>query len=315
MKDCFGRNINYLRLSITDLCNYRCIYCMDSHGVKKREHSEILSIEELINISKVSVDCGINKIRITGGEPLVRKGVLDLCEGLKKINGLEELAITTNGSKLSEMAKDLKSAGVDRINISLDTLDKDKFEKITRIGNLDEVLDGIDAVVHAGFNNTKINVVLMRGINDDEIETFVKYTKDNPVSVRFIELMPIGPSKEWYDNRYISTEEVIKRVPELIEAGKDGVSRVYKLGEAIGTVGLISPISNCFCKECNRLRVTADGRLLPCLHSDLEYNVRALSDKELMETFHTAINNKPVSHHIVENHTSDNNDYMNKIGG
>ena len=315
MQDKYGRNINYLRLSITDLCNYRCIYCMDSDGVKKRDHSDILSIEELINIGEVAVECGINKIRITGGEPLVRGGVLKLLEGLKGINGLDELVITTNGAKLSDMAMDLKAVGVDRLNISLDTLNEEKFKKITRIGSLSEVLNGIEAANKAGFKNTKINVVLMAQINDDEIEDFVNLTRNNPVSVRFIELMPIGPSKEWYDERYVSTDEVIKRVPELIALKKDGVSNVYKLKDAIGTVGLISPISNCFCGQCNRLRITSDGRLRPCLHSDLEYNVRGLSNTELADIFRIAVNNKPNSHHIVEKHTSDSSDYMHKIGG
>lgn len=315
MKDNYGRDINYLRLSITDLCNYRCIYCMDSEGILKREHSDILSIEELINIGKIAVECGINKIRLTGGEPLVRKGVLQLCEGLKAINGLEELVLTTNGSRLSEMAKELKAAGVDRINISLDTLNEEKFKKITRIGSLEDVRKGINESINAGFKDIKINVVLMAGINDDEIDDFIDITRNRAVNVRFIELMPLGPCKDWYDERFISTNIVTQKVPELKLVKKDGVANIYKLNDAIGTVGLISPITNIFCKQCNRLRVTADGRLIPCLHSDLEYKIRGLSDKELREAFHTAIKNKPCSHNIVEKHTSDNRDYMNKIGG
>lgn len=315
MQDNYGRNINYLRLSITDLCNYRCVYCMNSDGVKKFDHSEILSIEELTNISKAAISCGIEKIRITGGEPLVRKGILTLCNNLKSINGLKELTLTTNGAKLSEMAMDLKQAGVDRLNISLDTLKEDRFKKITRIGSLDEVLKGIEAARNAGFGNTKINVVLMAGINDDEIEDFVSITRDNEVSVRFIELMPIGPCKDTYDSLFVSTNEVIKRCPDLMPVRQDGVSKVYRLDGAKGSVGLISPISKCFCEGCNRLRVTADGRLLPCLHSNLQYNVRGLTEDELIKAFHVAINNKPKSHHIVEKHVSDNDDYMHKIGG
>lgn len=315
MQDKYSRNINYLRLSITDLCNYRCIYCMDSDGVKKRDHSEILSIEELINIGKIAVECGVNKIRITGGEPLVRKGVLELCKGIKAVNGLDELAITTNGAKLSEMAMDLKLAGVDRLNISLDTLNEDKYKKITRIGSLNEVIDGIKAADKAGFKNTKINVVLMAGINDDEIEDFINITRDNPISVRFIELMPIGPSKRWYSKRFMSTDEVLKKVPDLQHLEHDGVADMYKLSGALGSVGLISPVSHIFCGECNRLRVTADGRVLPCLHSNLEYNVKGLSTMEIKEVLIDAINNKPLRHHIVENHTSDNLSYMQTIGG
>lgn len=315
MKDNYGREINYLRLSITDLCNYRCVYCMDSDGVKKLEHSDILSIEELINISKIAVECGINKIRLTGGEPLVRKGVLQLCEGLKTINGLEELVLTTNGAKLSEMAGDLKSAGVDRINISLDTLNEDKFRKITRIGCLEEVLKGMEEAIKVGFKDIKLNVVLMAGINDDEIEDFVALTKNNELSVRFIELMPIGPCKDHYDERFISNNIVIEKIPDLRFVRKDGVANIYKLEDSVGTVGLISPITDIFCEQCNRLRVTADGRLLPCLHSDLEYNIRGLSDQELKDALATAIKNKPCGHNIAEKHASDNPDYMNKIGG
>lgn len=315
MQDKYGRNINYLRLSITDVCNYRCMYCMDSDSEIKRNHGELLSLKEIINIGKAAVDCGINKIRLTGGEPLLRTDILELCEGLRSIDGLDELAITTNGAMLSEMAYDLKSSGVDRINISLDTLNEDKFKTITRTGSLKEVLNGVEETIKVGFNNTKINVVLMAGINDDEIKDFVNLTKDKPVSVRFIELMPLGPCKAWYEDRFISTETVIKEVPELTATMCDGVSNVYKLGDATGTVGLISPISNCFCERCNRLRVTSDGRLLPCLHSDLEYNIKGLSNRDLVDAFYLAINNKPVSHHIAETHTSDNSDYMNNIGG
>lgn len=315
MKDNYGRDINYLRLSITDLCNYRCIYCMDGEGIKKSVKSELLSIEELTNISKIAVECGINKIRLTGGEPLVRKGVLQLCEGLKSINGLNELVLTTNGAKLSEMARSLKDAGVDRVNISLDTLNEDKFRKITRTGCLGDVLKGIREAINAGFEDIKINVVLMAGINDDEIKKFIDFTKDNPVHIRFIELMPIGPCKKWYDERYVSTNIVTETVPDLVPIKRDGVANVYKLMDAEGTVGLISPITNIFCSECNRLRVTADGRLLPCLHSDLEYRIRGLANNELKEVFYTAIKNKPCSHNIVERHTSDNSDYMHEIGG
>lgn len=315
MQDSYGRNINYLRLSITDSCNYRCVYCMDSDDAKKRKCRDILSIEELINIGKAAVNCGIDKIRITGGEPLLRKDILSLCEGLKAIDGLKELTLTTNGARLSEMAKDLRAAGVDRLNISLDTLKEERFKEITRTGSLDEVLKGIEASVNAGFTNTKINVVLMAGINDDEIEDFVNLTMNNPVSIRFIEFMPIGPYKERYDERFISTNAVLEKVPELIPVNRDGVANIFKLEGAMGTVGLISPVTNCFCDECNRLRITADGRLLPCLHSDMEYNVRGMSNKELIDTFYLAIKNKPRKHHIVENHISDNSDYMNNIGG
>ena len=283
--------------------------------VNENAQGGLLSIEELLIIGRTAIDCGINKIRLTGGEPLVRSDVLKLCEGLKSINGLDELNITTNGARLYEMASDLKDTGVDRINISLDTLNEEKYRKITRIGSIDKVLNGLEEAQKVGFKDTKINVVLMAGVNDDEIKDFVNITKNYPVGVRFIELMPIGASKEWYDERYISTNTVLERVPELSEIGKSGVSRVYKLKDALGTVGLISPISQCFCNECNRLRITSDGRLLPCLHSSLQYNIRGLSVNELIDVFNLAIKNKPEGHHIAKNHESDNKDYMNIIGG
>lgn len=315
MLDSYGRNIDYLRLSVTDACNYKCIYCMNSEGISRHNHCNVLSIEELINISKIAVDCGIRKIRITGGEPLLYEGIINLCVGLKSINGLEELSLTTNGSKLFTMSKALKNAGVDRLNISLDTLNEEKFKTITRNGNLKEVLQGLDAAVSHGFTNIKINVVLMKGINDDEIASFCNLTKKYPIQVRFIELMPIGPCKEGYKDKFVSTNAVLEALPELKAENKDGVARMYKLDNALGSVGLISPITNYFCEECNRLRVTSEGQLLPCLHSDLKYDLRGFSNQEIRNTICTAMKNKPKRHNISINNNSDNKSFMNQIGG
>lgn len=321
MQDQFGRPIEYLRMSVTDLCNYRCQYCMGADGVVKRDHSEVLSIEELIQVGKLAVDCGIKKIRITGGEPLVRKGIIDLCKGLKAIDGLEELSITTNGALLSQYANDLKLAGVDRLNISLDTLKEDRFQEITRLGSLQDVLDGIDAAIATGFSNLKINVVLMGGINDDEIADFVAFTIQKPIHVRFIELMPIGVCKDWEKSRFIPADIVLKKVPELVAVGTDGVSETFRLASvdgverALGTIGLIRPMTKCFCAKCNRLRVTADGRVLPCLHSDLEYQLKGLSELEQKKVIEQAIQSKPQRHHLNEYCSSNRLDCMHQIGG
>lgn len=315
MLDSFGRDINYLRLSVTDTCNYRCEYCMDSGTSNGSRHGDALSTREFINICDAAIECGIKKIRITGGEPLTRPGITDLCRGIRSLEGIEELAITTNGALLKEMAYELKTSGVDRINISLDTLNEEKYRKITATGELTEVLQGIDAAFKAGFSNIKVNVVLMGGINDDEIMDFVNLTVDNDISVRFIELMPIGPCVRWEDSRFISTDTVLKVVPKLVPIEKNGVARLYRLENSRGTVGLISPLSNRFCNECNRLRITADGRILPCLHSDIEYSIRNFSRQEIIDTICTAVNNKPRQHYINEKHISDNKDYMHNIGG
>ena len=262
MKDKFGRTIKYLRLSVTDLCNYRCIYCMDKYGVVKKRHNDILSIEELTDIAKAAYSLGISKIRLTGGEPLVRSGVVTLCRNIRAISDDIELGITTNGSLLPELAGELKEAGVDRLNISLDTLDKATFRSITRVGELDDTLNGIKAAKKAGFTDIKINTVLLGGINDGEIFDFIKLTKDEALHVRFIELMPLGVVKGWDKIRMISVrsiEEYLRQIADSITS--DGVARVYHLPGHKGTVGLISPMSKGFCASCDKIRVTADGKL------------------------------------------------------
>lgn len=315
MRDLTGRTIDYLRLSVTDLCNYRCLYCMGEDGICKKDHRDILSIEELAEIGRAAVACGVKKIRLTGGEPLVRRGILELCRQLRGLEGLEELTLTTNGALLPAMAADLKAAGVDRLNISLDTLDKERFRTITRLGRLGDVLEGLRAAEVAGFWGTKINTVLLGGINDADIPTLVGLTREKEISVRFIELMPMGPCAHWPRERFIGAGTVLEKVPALQPVGADGVAEVYQVPGWAGTVGLIRPMSHCFCEWCNRIRVTADGKLKPCLHSHREIPLRGLSGDALEQTIRSAVAEKPERHHLAEDHLSRSARNMNEIGG
>lgn len=314
MTDNYGRKIEYLRLSVTDLCNYRCIYCMSEDGVAKREHSDILSIEELTDIAAAAHSLGIRKIRLTGGEPLARRGILTLCANIRAISPDIELSLTTNGSLLPGMAEALRRAGVDRLNISLDTLDPDKFRRVTRLGELSDVLSGLDAAERAGFSGTKLNTVLMRGINDDEIIDFISLTESRDICARFIELMPLGVAKGWGAERYLSCAVVQAMLggAELIRT--DGVARVYRLPGYRGTVGLITPMSRRFCSRCDRIRVTADGRLKPCLHSGDEIDLRGLSGGELADAIREGVRRKPRCHTIGESGSLTARN-MNEIGG
>jgi cyclic pyranopterin phosphate synthase len=315
MKDDFGREIYYLRLSVTDLCNLRCVYCMPEEGVEKRCHSDILSVEEIEEIVRATVGCGIRKVRVTGGEPLVRKGIIEICRRIASIPEVEELCITTNGTLLPQYAQQLKEAGVSRLNISLDTMDSEKYQMITRNGSLKDVLSGIDAALKAGFDNIKINAVLMGGVNDAEIPELVELTRDKSINVRFIELMPIGECAGWSKERFISNAKVLEMAPALNEIGESGVAKLYRLPGGTGTVGLISPISSHFCPTCNRIRVTADGKLKPCLHSSDEVNLRGLHGQELVDKIKGAVHSKPKRHHLDEDAQSGSIRNMNEIGG
>ena len=315
MNDTLGRKITYLRLSVTDLCDLRCIYCMPEHGVPKRAHSEICSLEELCDMAAAAVSLGVRKVRITGGEPLIRRGVVSLCQMLRALPGLEELCLTTNGVRLPELAAPLREAGVDRLNISLDTLRPERYRSITRIGELSSVLRGLDAAEAAGFSHTKLNCVLMGGVNDDEIEDFVRLTQACPLSVRFIELMPMGACAKWEKAPFLPAGAVLDRVPELEPAGTDGVSRLYRIPGAAGTVGLIEPMSHAFCAECSRIRITADGKLKPCLHSDAELALRGLSGAELEAAIRRGILMKPARHRMDETGVTETHRGMFAIGG
>ena len=315
MEDKFQRNITYLRLSVTDLCNLRCVYCMPEDGVVKRSHTDILSIEEIEEMARASVACGVNKIRITGGEPLVRRGIVDICRRVAAIDGVRELCMTTNGILLPRYAKELKEAGVQRLNISLDTLNAEKYNKLTRIGTLDDALGGLAAAKDAGFDAIKLNVVLMGGINDDEIPAFVRLAEDNDLEVRFIELMPMGECDHWEEGAFIDGSTVLTAVPELQEIGTDGVAKTYGIPGRRGKVGLISPMSAHFCPVCNRIRITADGKLKPCLHSALEINLKGLHGPDLKDAIAAAMISKPQRHHLSVDNPSESLRNMNAIGG
>lgn len=313
MKDRFGRNITYLRISVTDLCNLRCKYCMPESGVESLCHSDILSIEEIVEIVKVASKNGIKKIRLTGGEPLVRRGFINLCKQISKIDEIEDIAITTNGVYLKEMADELFENKVRRINFSLDTLIKEKYNDITRRNDFDKMMESLFYAIKKDFK-VKINVVLIGGFNDDEIEDFVNLANKYDLEVRFIELMQIGETANWSKDKFVSNKIVLEKVPKLEFDGVSGVAKIYKIKGQKGRIGLISPISCSFCEDCNRIRLTSDGKLKPCLHSKDEINLKGLSGEELEEVFKRGIFEKPEKHHLEDGKSESARD-MNKIGG
>lgn len=315
MKDRYGRTIKYLRLSVTDLCNCRCVYCMGENGVPRLPHSAILSFEEIEEIVRAAVSLGVTKVRLTGGEPLVRRGIDELVRRLRGIEGVEELAMTTNGARLAEYAVRLKSAGLDRLNVSLDTLDPEKFRRITRIGELRDTLDGLDAARRAGFERIKLNTVLMGGVNDDEIAEIAALAKDGAFDVRFIELMPIGECTDWDRRRFLPAEWVLEYLPKGERVPSDGVAELWRPAGFRGTVGLIRPLSHRFCADCDRIRVTADGCLKPCLHSAREIPLRGKHGEALVRTIAEGMQTKPREHHMADGHASESRRGMNRIGG
>ena len=319
MKDKHGRTIDYLRISLTDRCNLRCLYCMPEEGVDQIAHDDILRIEEIERMVAVAADMGISRIRLTGGEPLVRKGVVDLVRAITATPGIESVAMTTNGILLPQAADALKEAGLSRVNISLDTLDADQFRMITRNGNLEDALEGIKAALRVGFKPVKINAVTVRSLDQDFL-AYAKLSIEHPLHVRFIEYMPVGESSGvdgcgWGKKDVISSEEVIDIINEQAQAeglgtlipadgGKPegwGPARYFTFKGALGTVGFISPLSRHFCAECNRLRLTADGKLRPCLFSDEEFDVRealrAGDDETVRLILKEVLWAKPDEHH------------------
>lgn len=309
--DNYNRHINYLRISLTDRCNLRCIYCMPKEGVSLIGHDDILRYEEIIRIAGMVASKGISKIRITGGEPLVRKGITDFIAELNAIPGIDELSITTNGVLLQSAASALRKAGLKRINISLDSLDPEKYKQITRGGDINAVLAGISEARRQGFNPIKINVVTMRGINDHEIRAFAELTLERPVHIRFIEFMPVDQKSQWDQDHFIPNSEIleeIKKIGPLIQFSSDnksGPATMYQIKGAQGKLGFISPLSNHFCSTCNRLRLTADGKLRTCLFFDDETDLRTplrqgCSNTELQDIITQAILSKPRGHKILE---------------
>ncbi len=318
MLDKKGRNIDYLRVSLTDRCNLRCIYCMPEGGVEKKCHEDILRFEEVEKIITACGALGIKKVRFTGGEPLVLKGIDKLISHAASIPGVEDISLTTNGILLADMAEELKRAGLNRVNISLDTLRADRFKEITRLGDINKVFEAIEKCISLDMVPIKINAVLMKGVNDDEIGDFIKLTLDAPVQVRFIELMPIGEGMKYFDECSMKVEEILERFPELVPVQSDnGVASVYKMPGAVGTVGLISPVSCKFCSDCNRIRLTSTGTIKPCLHSAEEINIKPYIDdqQKLIEVIKSAVYNKPEEHHLDTDKKSETDRMMFQIGG
>ena len=344
--DSFGRTIDYLRIAITDKCNYRCVYCMPATGVPNKPHNSVLTFEQIEHLVRIATEFGIKHLRLTGGEPLVRKGCTELAGMLSAIPGIEDIAITTNGALLRKYAVDLVKNGVSRVNISLDTLDPNVFSSITRIGTLDDVLGGIEAALEAGFKTVKINTVAVRALHQDYFG-LARLSIEKPLHVRFIEYMPIGDDdtrskgipeesnpyfkdvSTWSGSDTIPSEELREKISEeavaqgvgplkqAFEARPDGYGPAdyWKFDNSLGTVGFIGAMSNHFCSQCNRLRLTADGNLRPCLFSDAEVPVlQALVDQDddaIRSAFKKALRIKPDAHH--------NNDgtqrFMSQIGG
>jgi len=322
--DSHGRRINYLRLSVTDRCNLRCTYCMPAEGIPRLQHEDMLSYEELHRVASEAVSLGIEKIRITGGEPLVRKGLIGFIERLAAIPGLKELVLTTNGMLLREMALPLRRAGVQRLNISLDSLNPTTFASVTRGGDLDKVLDGIAAAEEAGFPPVKINMVVMRGVNDHELLDFAALTLHKPYTVRFIEYMPTLQDAGW-NSRSFEGREILERIGAhypllpLVSAKMAGPSRNFKIGGAAGAIGIITPISGHFCESCNRIRVTASGLVKGCLFAnetvDLKPHLRNEENGDVREIMRRIVTEKPGRHHLADQAPGQDRIAMSRIGG
>jgi cyclic pyranopterin phosphate synthase len=323
--DRFNRKINYLRISITDKCNLRCIYCMPPFGERKLRHKDILRYEELLRIARIAITLGITKIRLTGGEPLVRKGVDEFIPMLTALEGLMDVSITTNGVLLKQNLKMLKAAGIKRLNISIDSLDRRKFEKITRFDHLDQVWEGIASARDMGFHPIKLNVVMMKGINDDEILDFGRLALEQPYHLRFIECMPIG--LETNSLAFVANQEVEKALVEafgplipVLPGPYDGPAERFRFEHGKGEIGFVSAISRSFCDHCNRLRLTANGMLLPCLLSDTEISIkdplrRGCLDGELIEVFRKAVRLKPACHPLNGQNNQKVHRKMCSVGG
>ena len=311
MRDSYGRDISYMRVSVTDLCNLRCRYCMPSEGVIKKSHDDIMSEEEIIAVIEAASEIGIRKIRFTGGEPLIKKNIISICQRTHEIPGINEICITTNGILLPKFAESLRSSGVERINISLDTLSPEKYSYITRGGNIADVLRGIESAMSAGFR-VKINTVLIRGFNDDEISDMAGMTLNHDIDIRFIELMPMVES---FADGFISSQKIFDSLPNLETLESDGVAKIYRLKNAKGRIGFISPISESFCDSCNRIRLTADGYLKPCLHSGTEIFIRHKTKDEIKSLIINAVMSKPKRHNLKANHITESLRTMNRIGG
>ncbi len=325
LTDRFGRTVNYVRLSVTDRCDFRCVYCM-AEEMTFLPRQQILSLEELARVARTFVSLGTEKIRLTGGEPLVRKGILELVKDIGRL-GLRDFAMTTNGSQLPTMAEPLRKAGLKRLNISLDSLDANKFHRITRTGRLNQVLDGIDAAKEAGFEGIKLNTVVMKGGNDEEVPALIDFARRKNIDITFIEEMPLGEISEHDRGEALCTSDevrsIIRQHHELLPTAEDsgGPARYYRMPDSGTKVGFISPHSHNFCSTCNRVRVTVEGRLLLCLgneHSmDLRHVLRSHpeDDTKLRETIIKAMDLKPERHHFSSEGDVQILRFMNMTGG
>ncbi|TET17355.1 MAG: GTP 3',8-cyclase MoaA [Dehalococcoidia bacterium] len=325
LSDSFQRPINYLRISVTDRCNLRCIYCMPAEGVRLMSHRDILTYEEIYTLARVAAELGINKVRLTGGEPLVRSGLTELIQMLAQIEAIDDISLTTNGTLLSRYAAELKQAGLQRVNISLDTLKPNKFKFITRHSlNLGDVLEGIKVARSVGLNPVKLNMVVMSGINDDELLDFAAKTIDEEWHVRFIEFMPVG-GVSTTASYFVSVSDIRKRLellgelePCLPSVG-NGPAKYFRFPHARGTVGFITPVSEHFCFHCNRLRLTADGRLRPCLLAEDEIDLKQplrsrISSAGLKQLIEAAVANKPLRHWLAEGYVPKHRPFS-QVGG
>lgn len=323
--DNYNRVIDYMRISVTDRCNLRCIYCMPSEGIRTIKHSDILSYEEIIRIVRIAADSGVSKIRITGGEPLMRKNLLYLISSISQIYGIEDLSLTTNGLLLRQYAGQLAFAGLKRVNISLDSLDPDRYREITRGGDIGMVLAGIEEAERVGLLPIKINMVPVRGFNDSEIENFARMSIITPYHIRFIEFMPIGAKEFWSKDRYIPTDEIKQRVSSIaplmpVRLKKSGPANYFKFENAKGVIGFISPISNHFCHSCNRLRLTAEGKIRPCLFSETEIDIKSAircnaADDEIARLLKLAVEMKPLGHNMKDGKKFEYLRPISQIGG
>ena len=323
--DACARHLKYLRISVTDRCNLRCVYCMPRDLIPKLTHEDILTYEEILRILKIGIGLGINKVRVTGGEPLVRKGIFTFLKTLCEVEGLQDVSLTTNGVTLKKHAREIRDAGIKRLNISLDTLDPDRFKQITGRNSFDRVWQGILAAHEMGFQPLKINVVALAGINDDELEKMAALTFEYPFHVRFIEHMPIGKNNIGVSGQLL-TPDIKRKIAGLgklipVKSGvTDGPAERFKIEGARGEVGFISALSHHFCKSCNRLRLTAGGQLRPCLLSDRQVDLKAAlrgtaSDEEVADLYIAAVKIKQAHHGLAARIPSAITGQMSSIGG
>ncbi len=326
--DPFGRAVTYLRISLTDRCNLRCVYCMPKEGLQWQPPADQLTVDEIIQVVRVAAQGGVTRIRLTGGEPLVHPHVVEIVRRIASTPNIEEVSLTTNAMLLERLARPLAEAGLTRVNISLDTLHRDKFKRITRGGEIDRVWSGIAAAQRAQLAPIKLNTVIVRGLNDDELPALARLTVENDWHVRFIEVMPIGNAQDWgigfpaADERYVSVQEMRAYLSELnlepvAYPRGNGPARAFRIPNALGTVGFISPLGEHFCENCNRLRLTSDGKLRSCLVIPGEISVReALRAGEALEQyFYQAIRNKPQHHNMLAAMPADAQRGMSQIGG